>query len=433
MPTSLVSTGVQFPDNTIQTTAATGGANWTQAGTTLVFSASDQTNGYTAQSTNRGLIYATNNPTTTNFVLATTIPPEHQLSVVISSNQNAGGYPTSYPSTYPTGALGVGATTDYAIAQYFVYDGFTGRYTLNTANQMAGVDYTYCAPAYTTDFITWTPYRNNTAGTSVTHQPSVFNKYTGTRVYTTKQTISGTVSTAIYRVTAANAYNLSATPTTTIGIDDYFGITNGKLYNVRFVDTGSSGTSYFLASISNGSGTWTAKSTDDGVTWTNFVGTGGNNNPGRIVGNDTELMFYIYNQGVRRSTNSGASWGSYDYGSNTQGTSSQYYPTQTAWNGSYWLTIYSGRANYKAMGSGTSWTTLSNFPSGVSSTEWSSAAWNPTLGCWLLIDGRGLLCSNSSSDPSIGTWTVQRVACSGAGSNALQPRLYVVGSTQFNF
>lgn len=431
MPTSLVSTGVQFPDSTIQTTAATGGPNWTTAGTTLVFSASNGTNSYPGQSTTRGLVYASNNATTTDFVLATAIPPEQQINAMTAGNEGAGGSPSSYPATYPTGSTGVGANTDYATYPYFVYDGFTGRYSMNTQMNMAGVNYPFVGLAYTTDFITWRPYRNYTSA-SATHQLSVFNNYTGTRVYTTRSSVDGTISYYIYRVTAANAYNITATPTNSIYIDSALGTSSGRCSNLRFVDTGSSGTSYFLATIYTNSASYIAKSTDDGVTWTGLVYVSGNS-PGRVVGNNTELMFYVYNQGMRRSTNSGATWGSYDYGSNTQGTQSYYYPTQTAWNGSFWITIYDGRANYKAMDSSTSFTTLTNFPSGVSSTEWSSAAWNQTLGCWLLVSRNGTLCSNSNSNPSTGTWTFQRITPGGSGVQTLQPQLYVTGQTQYNF
>lgn len=432
MATSLVSTGVQFPDSTIQTTAATGGPNWATAGTTLAFSTSVNSNSYPGQSTTRGLVYASNNATTTDLVLATTIPPEQQISSLVASNENAGGSPQSYPATYPTGATSVGGDTEYSTYPYFVYDGFTGRYSMNTQMNMAGVNYTFTGLAYTTDFITWRPYRNFTIA-SVTHQLSVFNNYTGTRVYTTRNMIDGSISYSIYRVVAADAYNITATPTNSIYIDSALGTSNGRCNNLRFVDTGSSGTSYFLATIYTNSASYIAKSTDDGVTWTGLVYVS-SNQPGRIVGNDTELMFYAYNNGMRRSTNGGASWSSFDYGSNTQGTQSYWSPRQTAWNGSYWITIYEGRANYKVMGSGTSFTTLTNFPSGVSSQNWASAAWNNTLGCWLLVDRYGLLCSNSNSNPSTGTWTVQRVVPGGgAGSAALQPQLYVTGQTQYNF
>lgn len=428
MATSLVSTGVQFPDSTIQTTAATGGPNWATAGTTLVFVSGATTSGYTAQGTARGLIFASNNPTTTDFVLTASVPPEQQLSIITGSNDGS-GQQSSYPATYPQGGMGVGATTDYAVYPYFVYDGFTGRYTMTVVTQMAGYSNVWTGLGYTTDFVNWRPYLNYSAGGSTTYYPSAFNHYTGTRVYTTFG--SGSYSYSIFRVTAANAYDFTASPTTSVYIDGTFGLSNYTCRQVRFVDTGSSGTSYFLATASNNSGNVRVfKSTDDGVTWTEYQASS-NNNPSRIVGNNTELMFYMYNQGIRRSTNGGVTWGQYDYGSNTQSTSSTYYPTQTAWNGSFWITIYDGRANYKAMGSGTSWTTLTNFPSGISSTEWTSVAWNQTLGCWLLISRRGTLCSNSNSDPTTGTWTFRRAVTPGDAS--LQQKLYVVGQTQYNF
>lgn len=434
MPTSLVSTGVQFPDSTIQTTAATGSPSFTTAGTTLAFVASESTNFAPAQLSTRGAIYGTNNPLTTDFVRTSPIIPEQQISMAVQGNQGSGGV-YNYPSLYTRSAYAaVGGNTDYVQRDYLVYDGYTGRYTMNLSANIGGVSDLLCGTAYTTDFVNWTPYLNSNPGLAITRYPSAFNPYTGTRVYTS--VYSSTFSYYIYRVTAANAYNQTATPTNSIYCDNLlssYGYSNFRCHQVRFVDTGSSGSSYFLASIANGSNNnFICKSTDDGVNWTAYI-VSGNNSPGRIVGNNTELLFYTYNQSMLYSTNGGTSWPTFNYGSNTQGTSSQYYPTQTAWNGSYWLTLYDGRANFKAMGSGTSFTTLTNFPAGVSSTGWYGLAWNNTFGCWLLVDSTGLLYSNTNSNPSSGTWAFQRQIGGGVSGTWGRIHLYVVGQPLYNF
>jgi hypothetical protein len=429
MPTSLVSTGVQFPDSTIQTTAATGSPNYNQLGTTIIWAASN-TGSFPIGITGAvGMRWASSNILTTRPTQIATPPVE----MVLHMNANSVSTSSSNSGNFVAATSGAGSalsnTLDYGTAPKLVKDGFTGRYLLAPARLDWGSyssSATYYTTGWTSDFINWQGLDNGTVSTQ--GNISAFNHYTGTRVY-----LNPFANTTVFSRAVANiAYNQTASPTNTFSTSGITGV-GVEVRNAGFLDTGTQGTSrlYVLTGPQAGI-SYFIYSTDDGVNWSSVaISTG--DNPGRIVGSTAEIMFYAYNNGIRRSTNLGNSWGDYNFGDNVSGTSNQAYPISLAWNGTTWLA--NGRNAYlvtKAMGSGTSWTRLTNQNDFGGSVH--SVAYNPTLSAWLVIDSRGRIYSNTNSDPNAGSWTLRaQVANDNPFGQAIRWNLSVVAANTNNF
>jgi hypothetical protein len=432
MPTSLVSTGVQFPDSTIQTTAATGSPNYNQLGTTIIWAASNSVSFPIGITGAVGMRWASSNILTTRPTQIATPPVE----MVLHMNANSVSTFSSTSGNFVAATSGAGSalsnTLDYGAVPKLVKDGFTGRYLLAPA-QLNWGSYSssavYYSTGWTSDFINWQGLDNGSVSTSA--QISAFNHYTGTRIYLNPPN----TTTQFFRAVANIAYNQTASPTNTFDTSSITGAGVG-LRNVGFLDTGTQGTSrlYVLTRPQSGI-SYFIYSTDDGVNWSSVaISTG--NDAGRIVGSTAEIMFYAFNNGIRRSTNLGNSWGSYDFGDNVQGTQSNFHPASIAWNGTTWLAVtdYNSRLVTKAMGSSTSWTRLTNTGAFANPSGFHSVAYNPTLSAWLAIDSGGRLYSNTNSDPNAGSWTLRaQVANDNPFGQAIRWNLSVVAANTFNF
>lgn len=431
MPTSLVSTGVQFPDSTIQTTAATGSPNYNQVGTTIIWAASNSGSFPIGITGAVGMRWASSNILTTRPTQIATPPVEMVLHMNANSVSTSSSTSGNFVAATTGAESALSNTTNYNTRPKLVKDGFTGRYLLTPARLDWGSyssSATYYTTGWTSDFVNWQGFDNGNVTTSP--EVSAFNHYTGTRIYLYPTTSSYN----FYRAVANIAYNQTASPTNTLSALTITG-TTPIVSNLGFLDTGTQGTSrlYVMAGPQAGV-SYFMYSTDDGINWTSVaVSTG--NNFGRIVGSTAEIMFYAYNNGIRRSTDLGNTWGSYNFGDNVSGTSVSWYPYSVAWDGTTWLAV--GNNSYlvtKAMGSGTSWTQLTNTGAFYSSGNFHSVAYNPTLSAWLAIDGRGGLYSNTNSDPNAGSWTLRAQMANNNGfGQAIRWNLSVVAANTNNF
>ena len=426
MATSLVSTGVQFPDSTIQTTAATGSPSMAADGSTIYNIINSSAFAYASTA---GSIYGSTNILTT---APTLLAPNMEITAGLYYN------PSVTTSAYSGQSNNWGGFGYYGGSARMQYDHYAGRFVatlyLSSGSQIGGIN------VYSTDGVTWYPFRNAyLAGyrSGNTLRVPAFNKYTGTKCVTFNQLGTGWVNSNISTYSAANAYDENASAQNT------YQVVNSTYYcqAPSFIDTGTQSTSgfYVVAYSSTYSVTYVAFSSavSDGASWT-LSYLGDMQQGSRVIGTSAELMFYCYNRGVMRSLNNGASWNNYNFiNSSGGGTSSGSYWLYMAWNGSYWLGISPSINNglvTKAMGSGTSWTYLSNL--GGLQQLWIGVAWNPTLGCWLAIRNNGIIYSNTSSDPNAGTWTEQRFAVGyfGNDNNAYNTcPMYVKAASTFNF
>jgi hypothetical protein len=436
MPTSLVSTGVQFPDSTIQTTAATGSPNYNQIGTTIFWCSSNSAT-YPVGLSAAGLRWATTNISTTQPTLIASPPVELQVSTALTGVSPSGtGSSFVGATTGQDGALA--NSTNYTAVLKLVRDGYTGRYTLSDVRAAYGsysTIFTAWTLAYTSDFVVWYPYRNASSGSDNTPSVSAFNHYTGTRIFTNRNFYDNTNT--FYRTVAASAYDTNTTTNT-------FDVNNlattwqpGRIQTLGFIDTGTQSTSFFYVVVRGISFPYyvtflKSSGTNDGATgtWTQATGLGSSNGSlSRVVGSTAEIMFWSYNGGMFSSTDLGATWTKYSFGDTTFGTSNNYYTRSTAWNGTRWLAINSNNTRLctKLMGSGTSWTDCAQ----ISGETPAAVAYNPTYSVWVFISNAGRVYTNSNSDPTSGGWTyVNQLTTNSTGLNW---GIIVVGANTTNF
>ncbi len=442
MPTSLVSTGVQFPDSTIQTTAATGSPNYTTTGTTLAwmhFSNSSLPPFLSAV----GSTWASSNIITTPPTIIATPSAEQQMNMpanqVFPSASNAAAF---WGATTGGGVqLSNPMSSIFATANYrLVYDGFTNRYSFAPA-AASFANYSgssvYFTDTYTTDFITWLGYTRTTLYTN-DYYISAFNHYTGTRILTSFSASSQVYYPELYRKTAATAYDNGASFTNTINVNSLIGGTDIRAQTPKFIDTGTQSTSRMcVLARENGGGTQNtyflySTGTNDGAagTWTS-VAIGGRGIIGRLVGSAAEIMFYGSSSGISRSLDLGNTWTNYNYGdSSSGGTSNSNFPQSATWNNSRWLTINSssGGLSTKPMDSSTTWTYCSN-AAGLGS--FIAVAYNPTQSAWLVITNGGRIYYNTNSDPSAGSWTQVTQISANQGIGVFS--IGVMAAKTFNF
>jgi hypothetical protein len=315
---------------------------------------------------------------------------------------------------------------------YFVKlkkDGFANRYVISNAEILfnsSGGSSTLVTTGFTTDFVNWRGLRDNQINSTLYFQDA-FNNYTGTKVQTY---YSGSFNPNIYRYIASNAYTYNATASNTYNVTSALG--SGHTVATGFLDTGNSGTSRLHATALAGSSLYFFYSTDDGVSWSySYMGNSGGNLPGAIKGSPAEIMTYASNQGIFRSTDLGNNWSKYNFGDNVSGTSSGYFPRSLAWNNSTWLAVNSNsdRLCTKAMGSGTSWTRLTNAPH---NNVVLAVGYNPTLSVWIMLDEKCDVFYNTNSDPNAGSW-VFAFSIGGQFTNGNKMGIAVVAAGTFNF
>lgn len=395
MATSLVSTGVQFPDATIQTTAATGSPSMATNGSTILMNFNY---GQWAYGSGSGNLFGSAN-------ISTTAP-----SLILGSpeiNNNLWYNPGSGSSCYVYSGNDWNANGYYGQYGRLQYDFYTNRFVTTIATVNAGSSYT-SMNLYSTDGVNWVPFQWAANVVSSAIKVSAFNNYTGARVVTYVSS-GGWYSNNIRTFNAANAYNDDSNTYT-----DYSPSNSGYSYAPSFIDTGTQSTSkFFVANVNSGASSLVmcsrAANNDTGSFTENTLGN--RNACSRVIGMAVEIMCYSYGKGVLYSTDMGDNWNNYNFGSNVDGTNAGNYWYYMAWNGSYWLGTLSNNNNRivtKAMGSGTSWTALTNMSSFQYTNQYiNGVAWNPTLGYWIISKG-GQLFTNSSSDPNSGSWTLLR-------------------------
>lgn len=408
MATSLVSTGVQFPDSTIQTTAATSTPSMAAAGSTI-YTLSNA--GTWAYGSNSGNFYGSTN-------ISTTAPsllwerPELSNGMWYSPGSSQAAVSNSSESWAASGN-----TSTKARIQYDFYSNrFQALLYLTSGAQTAYLN------VYSTDCINWTPFANTASYGNTSVLRNAYNNYTGAQV----SVYSGS---EIRTYTAAQAYNDNGTYT------GYYPPGSEVPDNPSFIDTGTQSTSKFFAVGANaGASTcvvFSRAANNDAGSFSEYS-LGNYNASSRVIGMSAEIMFYNNNGGVFYSTNMGGSWNRYNFIDNAGGSTAPGATwRQMAWNGSYWLGIpnFNTILVTKAMGSGTTWSVLSTFTaSGVS-----GVAWNPTLSLWI-IAAAGSLYTNSSSNPNSGSWTLVRTLPGWwkSSSNLFSP-FYIKAASTFNF
>jgi len=423
MATSLVSTGVQFPDSTIQTTAATGAPSMAANGSTIILNYNDNLWTY---GSGVGDLYGSSN-------ISTTAP---SLLIENIETRNSLWYnPGSGASAYSRTGDNWNGQGDYGKWCRLQYDFYANRfvmaiYQINGGSSFPGMN------LYSTDGVNWIPFQWSASYMVSNFQTSAFNNYTGAKV-STYVSNGGWSSSLIRTFTAANAYNANASGT------DFYPANGGNANNQpSFIDTGTQSTSMFFVSNSNpGSSSLVMCSragNNDAGSFSEY-GFGNFNQTSRVIGMAAEIMCYSYNKGVLYSTDMGSNWNNYNFGSNTYGTNNSYYWRHMAWNGSYWLGTNRNDENRlvtKAMGSGTSWTSLTNMTSFTYTNRYADGvAWNPTLGFWIICIG-SVLYTNTSSDPNSGSWTLLRglpfATGNLPGSQTYSP-MYVKATQTFNY
>lgn len=378
MAVSLVSTGVQFPDSTIQTTAAAGNSVFTTGSLILTG---------TYGNFGGGGVYVLKNPSTIGETLILTGQPPQDITFTTGISQNRGSdRDPAYNAKY-----------DFYRSQLIVTTRATADY--GSSNQTIR---TVSRAKYGGD---WTSI---TAGSNISYDTAV-NYYTGQNVIIRTQQSNG----SIYTNGPTNLYNLSGATNTTSGTAVTGGTTT--MYFINFLDLGSQGASkFFIGCFNSDASQYRILSSTDGITWTNTLGYSGSRTWGaaNFAGNATEIMCGHAggsSYGVLRSTDSGASWDNYNFGDSTHGTGASQYPKSLAHNGTYWLSV-SSNSNYlvsKAMGSGTTWTYISGFPTTFGSP--SSVTYNSSDSKWYVLvanSGYAYLYTNTASDPSTGSWTL---------------------------
>jgi hypothetical protein len=398
MATSLVSTGVQFPDATIQTTAATGSPNLATNGSTIMM---NQINNLYAYGSGAGSLYGSANISTTAPALIVENP---------EINNNLWTSPGGYFINYIESGYNWNATGNYGQCCRMQYDFYTNRFVMTLRLQQNGGSSFSSVNVYSTDGINWVPFEYSASYINSSLQVSAFNNYTGAKVSTYISSNNGWYTAPIRTFTAAYAYNADANTYT-----DYYPSIGGYSNNQpAFIDTGTQSTSQFFATaVNSGSSQMVICSragNNDAGSFSEYY-MGNYNQTSRVIGMAAEIMCYSYNKGVLYSTNMGGSWNNYNFGNNVDGTAASQYWQQMAWNGSYWLGTNSNNYNRiqsKAMGSGTSWQVLTNMSSFAYTNRYvDGVAWNPTLGFWIISKG-GLLYTNTSTDPNSGSWTLLR-------------------------
>lgn len=417
MAVSLVSTGVQFPDSTIQTTAVSGTPSMSANGSTII----TQTNtNLWAYGSNTGTYTGTTNITTT---APATIwqSPEVRANMWYSPGGSA--------SMVSRSGDGWNATGDYSSGwPRLLYDYYTNRFVATLYVTSGGSN--SIMNWYSDDGCsTWYPFLNsNFQQSSYLWLPS-FNPYTGARVSTRSNYASSELNT----YSAANAYNMDASASQSSS-------TVGQAGPPSFIDTGTQSTSkFFVMGRDSGASQgymYSRTANNDSGTWTDYY-FGNKNQMSRVIGMPVEIMCCSYNNGICYSTDMGGGWNFYNFGSNVIGTSSDKFYKHMAWNGSYWLGT-TNTNNYrlvtKVMGSGTSWTELTNLSTpGI--TDWAGVAWNPTLACWIIIKYNGAVYTNTSSNPNSGTWTLIRTLPFFSYSSSLSTfaPMYVKAVSTFNY
>lgn len=425
---------VLVSNGTTWTSAAVPSDNWTTLGSTIVWRGSpSDTSPYNFSAA--GMLWATDNILTKRPKLISTPPIEQQLNITpltVSTNTTY-----EYLTVSALTALGVSNTLDGTI-QKLVRDGFTGRYSVAPA--CAGLesynsDVKYFMSGFTTDFVQWAPYQGASSG-SPSPYISAFNHYTGTNISVLLP--SAAFQATFYRYIANIAYNLKSA-TNSFNINSIVGGTDVRAHNVGFLDTGTQSTSrLYVIARENSGGTAAAyfvysTGTNDGATgtWTSVSIGNTTTIPSRIVGSTAEIMFYVNNSGIYRSTNLGDTWSTYVFGDNVIGTNGSYYPMSITWNNTTWLAVFNNNLVTKTMGSGTSWTRLTNASSIFPTPGAGAVAYNPTLSAWLVISVDGEIYYNTNSDPNAGTWTfASRVT---AGNTNFGFGLSVIAANTFNF
>lgn len=423
MATSLVSTGVQFPDSTIQTTAATGSPSMATNGSTILMVSNSNYWSYGSGASN---LFGASNISTTAPAL---IYPNPEINNNLWYNPGAGQSCYSYSANDWNGN---GYYGQYGRMQY---DFYTNRFVITLATVNAGSYFT-SMNLYSTDGVNWAPFQNAANVVASAIKVSAFNNYTGARIVTFSNSGSW-YSNPIRTYAAADAYNDDSNTYTS-----YSPSNGGYSYAPSFIDTGTQSTSkFFVTNINNGASSLVVCSraaNDDAGSFSEYS-LGNYNASSRVIGMAAEIMFYSYNKGVFYSTDMGANWNRYNFGNNVDGTSTGNYWYQMAWNGSYWLGTLNNNNNRiatKAMGSGTSWTALTNLSSFQYTNQYvTGVAWNPTLGFWIIAKS-GQLYTNTSSDPNSGSWTLLRnvpfASGQGSGGTTYSP-MYVKATQTYNY
>lgn len=384
MAVSLVSTGVQFPDSTIQTTAAT---------SSVFTSGSIVLSGVTGIDFGGGGVHVLQNPSTADgtSVIWTGSPPEDQaITTGLSQNRMSSKEKVRHikPDFYNGGLLAqTQATYDYG-----------------------GSNLSLKALVYSkTGRSDWT----SIAQTSGSNLQGAINHYTGRTIWTIMQNY-----TTVFSSPAGTPYFTQGTNYTSVSPNSICGedVTPNFL---NFLDLGSQAASkFFIGCRAQYSNNYYVMYSVDGVSWSAVAADSSGKNwyNATFVGNSTEIIAGHGNgssTGLLRSTDSGSSWTQYAFGNSSSGTNNSYYPTGLTHNGTYWLAIdsNSGRLVSKTMGSSTTWAQVSGYSG--SSVGWSSGntprsvTWNSADSKWYVLAGNyDALMSNSSSDPQSGTWVL---------------------------
>lgn len=381
MAVSLISTGVQYPDSTIQTTAATASV-FTDG--SLVFSGVEGT-----ADMGGGGVHVLQNPSTVSgtTVIYTGSPPEDAtVTTGLSQNRGSRRYKVrDIKRDFYNGGLLVQAQVEYDI-------GSSNSTLRNLCYSKSGRR-------------DWTSIWSSA---NVPLQGAV-NPYTG-RTVSIQIYNYGT----IYSNPANLAWNVVGPGTQSFSGSAVVGNDVTPKF-VNFLDLGSQSASrfficvkgisdnstYILRSETGASGTWSYATADQ---------SGKNWDYGNFVGNSTEIIAGHgngSNSGLIRSTDSGASWGQYAFGDSASGTNNSYYPKGLSHNGTYWCAINSNNNKLvsKAMGSGTTWT-QTGYSDGTYGNP-KAITWNSVDSKWyLLTESYDALFTNSSSDPGTGTWAL---------------------------
>jgi hypothetical protein len=280
---------------------------------------------------------------------------------------------------------------------------FQGTVDINNSNgTIKGV-------ARSKDGIDWTTIAGNIAS-GVGYDAAV-NKYTGRNVVVAIAQSGGN----IWANGPDTPFNLNSATATITGLTS---ITSGgatSAYYINFIDNGSQGSSYFLIYAIDGSTSYVLYS-QDGNTWSNSWSVPSRYYyTGQFVGNATEVILGHNGPstaGIASSTDGGLSYSTYNFGDSTHGTSSTHYPIALTHNGTYWLSVGAIAGSHylvtKTMGSGTTWTFVSGFPTTYGTPT--SVAYNSVDSKWYVLAGlsnsRVYLYSSSQANPNTSSWTL---------------------------
>jgi hypothetical protein len=210
-------------------------------------------------------------------------------------------------------------------------------------------------------------------------------------------------------------FNLNSATATITGLTS---ITSGGgtyAYYINFIDNGTQGSSYFLIYAIDG-GTSYVLYSQDGNTWSySWSVPSRYYYTGQFVGSSTEVILGHNGPstvGIASSTDGGLNYSTYNFGDSTHGTSSTYYPIALTHNGTYWLSVGAIASSHylvtKTMGSGTTWTFVSGFPTTYGTPT--SVAYNSVDSKWYVLAGlsnsRVYLYSSSQANPNTSSWTL---------------------------